>query len=119
MWEEAWIAYRRLPLGLRRFRVKFLSQHCGIGIRLQRRGDRQSSACLLCDEQFEDRDHVFRCKHHGVREKFLDKKFELNLLLKKQQTCPNLTAAILRIFGSLGHNRTLTAASFPSYPWCL
>merc|ERR1712023_332767 len=114
MWEEAQIAYRRLPLGLRRFRVKFLSQHCGIGIRLQLRGDRQSSACLLCDEQFEDRDHVFRCKHGAMREKFLEKQVELHVILKKQQTCPDLTEAILRIFGSLGQNHTLTAASFPT-----
>ena len=49
-----------------------------------------------------------------MREKFLDKKFELKLILKKQQTCPDLTAAILCIFGSLGHNRTLTAAFFPT-----
>ena len=43
----------------------------------------------------------------------MDKKLELNLFLRKQQTCPDLTAAILRIFGMVGQNRTLTAASFP------
>ena len=113
LWEEARLAYCRLPLGLRRFRVKFLSQHCGLGIRLQRRGERLSSACLLCPEQFEDRDHVFWCRHGGMREKFLEKKFELNLTLKKEQTCPDLTAAILCIFGNVGQNHPLPTATFP------
>ena len=49
-----------------------------------------------------------------MREKFLEKKVELHVTLNKEQTCPDLTAAILRIFGNVGQNCTLPTATFTS-----
>jgi hypothetical protein len=61
MWEESRLAQKRMPFVSRRINAKVLSNCCGFSLTLQKRQHQDSSACPLCEQPGEDRDHLLTC----------------------------------------------------------
>jgi hypothetical protein len=61
MWEESRLAKKRMPIGSRQIDAKVLSNCCGFALTLQKRQHQDSSACPLCEQPGEDRDHLLTC----------------------------------------------------------
>ena len=111
-WEESRLAIRRLPFGLRRWRGKFLTNCSGFALTLQTWQYQESSACPLCNLPEENRDHLLQCPDPRATEQFRKSIAPIPALLKKLETSPPLTDAIMDILRRFRAKRHITYRAF-------
>jgi hypothetical protein len=70
LWEESRLARKRMPFGSRRIDAKVLSNACGFALTLKKPPHQDSSACPLCKQPGEDRDHLLTCTDTRVEKHF-------------------------------------------------
>jgi hypothetical protein len=95
MWEESRLARKRMPFGSRRIDAKVLSNCCGFALTLQKRRHQDSSACPLCKQPGEDRDHILTCTDKRAVQFFEESLKSFNKLLKIYKTGPSVSSSIV------------------------
>jgi len=93
-WQLVGKALRTVPRTRRVFLSKHISGMCGVGKFMKRWGEWETDACPRCG-QIEDAPHVWTCKGRGTEEIWMKSLAELERLLQKLNTDPNLTHIIL------------------------
>ena len=113
LWEEAKLARKKMPFGLRRIDTKVLSNCCGFALTLQRRKHQDSSACPLCEQPNEDRDHLLTCTDKRAQKQFDGSLKAYKELLITYKTEEALTEAILLIMKKHRRKADIHPNQFP------
>jgi hypothetical protein len=69
-WEPSRLAMAKLPQGYKRWLVKQLSGHIGVGHMLKKRRWQDHSRCPLCNTENEKTSHVLLCQNKSSKENF-------------------------------------------------
>jgi hypothetical protein len=69
-WEPSRMAMKKLPQGYRRWMVKQLSGHIGVGHMLKKRKWQDHSRCPLCNTKNENTSHLLLCQNRASKENF-------------------------------------------------
>ena len=93
-WKASRLAGNRLPIGLRRWKSKFLSGSIGIGHNMLMYRRHQD----LCGKHGEKVSHVLRCKDADAIERVIERvEGPFTKILVNHSTAPCIKAAILKI----------------------
>jgi hypothetical protein len=86
-----------MPFVSRRIDAKVLTNACGFALTLQKRRHQDSSACPLCKQPGEDRDHLLTCTHKRAEKQFDESIKPQQELLKDYKTEETIAVAIVVI----------------------
>ena len=114
-WEVSRLAIAKLPQGYKRWLVKQLSGHIGVGHMLQKRKWQDHSRCPLCNKTNEKTSHVLVCPNKSSKDNF-KKKVEKHVTktLAANNTAPSLQKAILKILLQYREGNRITPTDFPT-----
>jgi hypothetical protein len=105
----------KLPQGYKRWLVKQLSGHIGVGNMLQKRKWQDHSRCPLCNKTNGKTSHVLDCPNKPSKDNF-KKKVEKHVTktLAATNTAPSLQKAILKILLQYREGKRITPTDFPT-----
>ena len=107
-WFPSYLATRRLPLGLQRWRWKFSTGCIGVGNQLFHRRYQSHSVCPLCGATNEKVSHVLRCPDPQATSFAVDRiKQVIRPVLQEHETDPVLSSALLDILSGWRHGHQL------------
>ena len=113
-WEASRLALAKLPQGYKRWLVKQLSGHIGVGHMLKKRKWQDHSRCPLCNTENEKTSHVLLCQNKASKDNF-KKSLEVNLTptMKSTKTAPSLQKTILLILLKWREGKKITPSDHP------
>ena len=111
-WEATKAAINRLPMGLKRFNVKFTSGWIGNRHKLHQWKQIDSPKCLNCNSPVEKSSHVLRCNNPLAKKEFNNKLPEIKKVLKKSNTEPYMEASIMKIIRFWKSGIAITPSTF-------
>ena len=105
-WDAQDKAFRRLPLGKKRWLMKHLTGQCGVGRTLVRRKYQDHDNCPLCNNPDETTSHVVLCKDYRAKTKFGLLMGELSTWMEESYTHQGMSRAIIQRLGEWHAGRT-------------
>jgi hypothetical protein len=113
-WEASQLAVQKLPQGSKRWLVKQLSGHIGVGHMLKKRKWQEHSKCPLCGTDNEKTSHVLRCQDKKSKMNFKEKLDEILIpTMESTNTAPSLQKALLQILLKWRDGKRITPNDYP------
>jgi hypothetical protein len=113
-WEPSRLAMAKLPQGYKRWLVKHLSGHIGVGHMLKKRRWQDHSRCPLCNTKNEITSHVLLCRNKSSKENFRKNLEEdLTPTLESNMTAPSLKKALSLILQKWREGKTIKPSDHP------
>ena len=105
---------QKLPQGSKRWLVKQLSGHIGVGHMLKKRKWQKHSKCPLCGTDNEKTSHVLRCQDKKSKVNFKEKLDETLIpTMESTNTAPSLQKALLQILLKWRDGKKITPTDYP------
>jgi len=79
----------------KKFVVKWISQHCALGVTMRKRKARHSNRCPRCNEFIEDSIHCIRCPDREARTIWNSSTDLLEIWMDERHTHPEIITAIM------------------------
>ena len=102
----------RLPIGLRRWLVKFTTGCIGNRHKLHQRGEVGTAKCPNCSFPIEKSSHVLLCSNQKTKSNFNLNLAKIRNCLSTNQTLPRLQRTIITILKKWRNGRTITKSEF-------
>ena len=99
-WEALHTAFKREPLGKRRWLCKHCAKQCGVGKSMLRRKHQHHARCPRCDIEVEDTTHVITCKATSAYSHWVDATNCLHDWMINEGTNPQLADVIISRLGA-------------------